>query len=162
MHSMLLFFSTLLNPTSVFKSICVTLHYSDCKRPTFNLSPSWFRTWPQGSAARHPGTSGPKWTPSSGPPSLSCSCWVGWKGNIKFIVFVARTDLTDWTWHKNGKTILSVWPFICFIYEVRNFLEVFFGINNHRLRLGERDGSKHFFEVWHPVHCRNQSLQRHR
>ncbi len=34
----------LLNPTIVFKCICVMLDYSDCKRPKFHPSPSWCRT----------------------------------------------------------------------------------------------------------------------
>lgn len=53
-------------------------------------------------------------------------------------------------------------PLICISYEVRHFLEVFLGKNNHWLRLVERYRSKYFCKEWHPVHCWSQTLQRHK
>lgn len=52
------------------------------------LSPSWFHTWPPGSAAPFPETSGPRRTPSFSSPSLSCSCWAGWRNMVDFTVWL--------------------------------------------------------------------------
>lgn len=51
-------------------------------------------------------------------------------------------------------------PRICFADEVRDLLEVLFGIDNHWLWLVQLYWREHCVEIRHPVHHRDQSLQR--